>query len=87
MAGPTLQTFLQRGRVRSLYRSLLRATYKQNDARIGGELRAWIRAEFEQSRHVDDPGTVEMLLSQGKGQLRDLLRSMHFTSTAKGPSS
>src|SRR5690606_27444980 len=46
--------FIQRSRVLSLYRTIIRATAQISDTKTRAETRAFVRAEFERHRGVTD---------------------------------
>ncbi|KAI9193707.1 LYR motif-containing protein 2 [Polychytrium aggregatum] len=75
---PTLQQFMTKQKVLSLYREILRATkgLPQDDAEF---IRSWARSDFERYRTVTDPDRIQLLLSQGKVQLRTLEKSVTFS--------
>ncbi|KAG6025353.1 hypothetical protein E4U40_002737 [Claviceps sp. LM458 group G5] len=50
----SLDHFLQRSRVLSLYRTILRATRPIRDTQTKNETRRFVRDEFESHRHVTD---------------------------------
>ncbi|EGY17468.1 uncharacterized protein VDAG_01150 [Verticillium dahliae VdLs.17] len=50
----SLDHFLQRGRVLSLYRTILRGTAHISDPSTKAESRRYARGEFERHRHVTD---------------------------------
>ena len=70
----SLEHFLQRQRVLSLWRDVVRATNKVPEVQTRGELRSFAREEFERYRHVDDLAHIRYLLSTGKEQLKSMSR-------------
>ncbi|KAM0335514.1 hypothetical protein ACHAQA_000562 [Verticillium albo-atrum] len=62
----SLDHFLQRGRVLSLYRTILRGTAHIADPSTKAESRRYARGEFERHRDVTDIGHIRYLLSTGK---------------------
>ncbi|KAI7861870.1 hypothetical protein BDF14DRAFT_237015 [Spinellus fusiger] len=81
----TLDHFLTRGRVISLYRQILRCTkgLDKSDAR---EIRAWARSDFERSRHEVELDKIKSLLSSGKHQMHTLQSSMMIAHANNSPS-
>ncbi|KAI1318213.1 complex 1 LYR protein [Xylariaceae sp. FL0255] len=70
----SLEHFLQRGRVLSLYRTILRGTSHISDAATKVETRGFARAEFERHRGVEDAAHVRYLLSTGKTEWESMER-------------
>ncbi|KAK9779767.1 putative Complex 1 protein [Seiridium cardinale] len=70
----SLDHFLQRGRVLSLYRTILRGTRRIGDPGTRSETRNFARAEFERHREVTDLGHIRYLLSTGKTEWESMER-------------
>ena len=71
----TLDHFLQRQRVLTLWRRVVRATQRippQNPART--EWRSYAREEIERSRYVRDLSQIRYLISTGNGQVDQMQR-------------
>ncbi|CCX07932.1 hypothetical protein FPQ18DRAFT_112725 [Pyronema domesticum] len=66
---PSLQHFIQRGRVLGLWRDILRATKK---SRGKTELRAWAKSEFVRNREVQDLDHIKYLLSTGRKEFNEM---------------
>ncbi|KFX90135.1 hypothetical protein O988_08332 [Pseudogymnoascus sp. VKM F-3808] len=68
--GPTvsLEHFLQRGKVLSLWRRVLRDTRRIGDLQTRAETRKMARDEFELNRNVKDISQIKYLISTGKSQ-------------------
>lgn len=64
----TYTQFLQRSRVLSLYRDILRGTRRMSDPGTREETRRFARSEIERNRHVTDLTHIRYLLSTGKSQ-------------------
>ncbi|KAK4152197.1 hypothetical protein C8A00DRAFT_44698 [Chaetomidium leptoderma] len=62
----SLEHFIQRTRVLSFYRSILRNTRRIADPTTRAETRKFARDEFERHRGVTDLGHIRYLLSTGK---------------------
>lgn len=62
----SLDHFLQRQRVISLYREIARAIYRIPPSPMRVEMLAHARGEFERNRHVSDLGQIRYLISTGK---------------------
>lgn len=75
MKGPSLADFILRAEAIKLYREAMRACSRLH-ARDRDDMRSFIRAEFR-SRPL-----TRMALSQGRGQLRDLLKSLSLAGAA-----
>ncbi|KAK4136289.1 hypothetical protein BT67DRAFT_440439 [Trichocladium antarcticum] len=74
--GPTLslEHFLQRARVLSFYRHILRSTRRIANPTTRAETRQFARDEFERHRRVTDPGHIRYLLSTGKTEWESMER-------------
>ncbi|ELR07470.1 hypothetical protein GMDG_08439 [Pseudogymnoascus destructans 20631-21] len=68
--GPTLslEHFLQRGKVLSLWRRVLRDTRRIADLETRAETRKMARDEFERNKNVKDISQIKYLISTGKSQ-------------------
>ena len=64
----SLNHFLQRQRVLSLWRRILRATYKIPSPDTRKEMRDYARREFERNRGIEDMRHVRYLMSMGKAE-------------------
>ncbi|KAG8422007.1 hypothetical protein J3459_010809 [Metarhizium acridum] len=69
-----LDHFLQRARVLSFYRTILRGTRQIQDPRTKCETRKFVRDEFERHRGVTDISHVRYLLSTGKTEWESMER-------------
>ncbi|KAI8593541.1 LYR motif-containing protein 2 [Geranomyces variabilis] len=85
LKGPvlTLDQFMTRKKVLQLYRDILRnAKYlPETDARF---VKDWARADFERYRGESNSDNIQMLLSQGKVQLRTLENSVTLSKAKFG---
>ncbi|POR32754.1 LYR motif-containing protein 2 [Tolypocladium paradoxum] len=70
----SLDHFLQRTRVLSFYRTILRGTKRIGDARTKAETRKHVRDEFERHRNVKDIAHIRYLLSTGKTEWESMER-------------
>ncbi|KAI1262850.1 complex 1 protein [Xylariaceae sp. FL1019] len=70
----SLEHFLQRARVLSFYRTILRGTSHISDRTTKSETRQFARAEFERHRDVTDPAHVRYLMSTGKTEWESMER-------------
>lgn len=70
----SLDHFLQRQRVIALWRSIVRATNKINNAQTKREMRGFARDEFERYRDVEDLEHIRYLISTGSEQLKSMTR-------------
>ncbi|KAH8887458.1 hypothetical protein GQ53DRAFT_726372 [Thozetella sp. PMI_491] len=70
----SLDHFLQRGRVLSLYRTIIRATRRIPDPTTQRETRKFARDEFERHRGVTDIDHIRYLLSTGKTEWETMER-------------
>jgi len=69
----TLDQFIQRQRVISLWRTILRSLYKiPKDGRA--EPVAYARGEFARNKHVNDTSHIRYLLSTGKAEFDSMQR-------------
>ncbi|KAK4462612.1 LYR motif-containing protein 2 [Cladorrhinum samala] len=70
----SLDHFLQRVRVLSLYRTILRGTRRIADPNTKAETRRFARQEFERNRNVTDISHIRYLLSTGKTEWEGMER-------------
>lgn len=80
--GLTLDHFLLRGQVISLYRQIVRCT-KGMDKRDAKELIQWARADFERYRNEKDIENIKSLISAGKYQMHSLQSSVTLSHAGK----
>lgn len=73
-AAMSLDQFLQRSKVLSLYRTILRGTKRIGDPTTKAESRRYARDEFERHRGVTDSAHVRYLLSTGKTEWEGMER-------------
>jgi hypothetical protein len=69
----SLEHFLLRSRVLSLYRSIARSLYTL-PADKRRESLAYARGEFERNKHERDAGKIRYLISTGKGEWESMER-------------
>ncbi|KAI8997780.1 hypothetical protein BDB01DRAFT_846388 [Pilobolus umbonatus] len=79
--GLTLDHFLLRSQVISLYRQILRCTKGMNkeDAK---ELKSWVKYDFERHRNETNIDNIKALISSGKHQMHALQGSVSLAHTA-----
>ncbi|KAK0724698.1 hypothetical protein B0H67DRAFT_480242 [Lasiosphaeris hirsuta] len=70
----SLEHFLQRARVLSFYRTILRGTREIRDPTTKTETRRFAREEFERHRGVTDLSHIRYLLSTGKTEWESMER-------------
>ncbi|KAK3690129.1 hypothetical protein B0T22DRAFT_481307 [Podospora appendiculata] len=70
----SLDHFLLRARVLSLYRTIIRGTRRIQDPTTRAETRRFAREEFERRRGVTDLGHIRYLLSTGKTEWESMER-------------
>ncbi|KXH65998.1 complex 1 protein [Colletotrichum salicis] len=70
----SLDHFLQRSRVLSLYREIIRGTRRIADPNTRVESRRYARDEFERHRDVTDLGHIRYLISTGKTEWQGMER-------------
>ncbi|KAL3303597.1 complex 1 protein [Colletotrichum asianum] len=70
----SLDHFLQRSRVLSLYREILRGTQRIADPNTRAESRRYARDEFERHRDVTDINHIRYLISTGKTEFQGMER-------------
>ncbi|KAI8240255.1 LYR motif-containing protein 2 [Colletotrichum sp. SAR 10_99] len=70
----SLDHFLQRSRVLSLYREILRGTQRIADPTTRAESRRYARDEFERHRDVTDINHIRYLISTGKTEFQSMER-------------
>jgi Complex 1 protein (LYR family) len=70
----SLDQFLQRQRVLSLWREIVRATNKIPLSNTRNEMRQYARQGFERNRNVTDLIQIRYLISTGKTELEGMQR-------------
>jgi hypothetical protein len=80
----TLEHFLIRQRVLSLYRSIVRAIYSIPSDQRAEPLR-YAKGEFERNWHVTDVGQIRYLVSTGKTEFDGLRRIFDELAVKKKP--
>ncbi|TDZ17934.1 LYR motif-containing protein 2 [Colletotrichum orbiculare MAFF 240422] len=70
----SLDHFLQRSRVLSLYREIIRGTRRIVDPTTRAESRRYARDEFERHRDVTDIAHIRYLISTGKTEWQGMER-------------
>ncbi|KAI8684735.1 LYR motif-containing protein 2 [Fusarium keratoplasticum] len=70
----SLDQFIQRARVLSLYRTILRGTKRIADPATRAESRKYARDEFDRHRGVSDASQIRYLLSRGKTEWEGMER-------------
>ncbi|KAI9228273.1 MAG: hypothetical protein DHS80DRAFT_31000 [Piptocephalis tieghemiana] len=81
----SLKSFIQRARVRALYREALRLARQSQDRSTQHELTSWARHEFDQHRHVQDQDRIETLMTLGRQELRRWRSTMMLSSASETP--
>ncbi|KAJ5225351.1 hypothetical protein N7468_006576 [Penicillium chermesinum] len=66
--------FIQRGRVLSFWREIVRTLNKIPPSSTRNELRSYARQEFERHREVTDSQHIRYLLSTGKTEFQTMSR-------------
>src|SRR2546421_2117158 len=72
----SLEHFVQRQRVLSLWRSIVRTLYKIPKAHRGEPMR-YARNEFERQKNVTDLTQIRYLVSTGKAEFEGMQRYIH----------
>ncbi|KAJ2062465.1 LYR motif-containing protein 2 [Coemansia sp. RSA 455] len=72
----SLQQFIQRGQVLSMYRKYMRLTKQIPDKSSRRELREWIRGDFDRYRTESDPRRIDVLLAQASRQYKNMESGM-----------
>ncbi|KAL2402937.1 hypothetical protein ABEF93_006145 [Exophiala dermatitidis] len=82
----SLDHFIQRQRVLSLWRSILRAAYRiPKSSPTRDETIAYARGEFERNRHVEDLSQIRYLISTGKAEFDGMQRYIdELAANARG---
>lgn len=74
----SLEHFLIRQRVISLYRTIIRALQAlPRDSRQRAELTVYAKGEFERHKEVSDVGKIRYLVSTGKTEFDGMKRYLH----------
>ncbi|KAH8693736.1 hypothetical protein BGW36DRAFT_383601 [Talaromyces proteolyticus] len=71
---PSLDQFIQRQRVLSFWREIIRAVYKIPPSSTRTEMRDYARAEFDRNKGVEDVAHIRYLLSAGKTEFDTMRR-------------
>ncbi|KAL2416425.1 hypothetical protein ABEF95_002540 [Exophiala dermatitidis] len=81
----SLDHFIQRQRVLSLWRSILRAAYRiPKSSPTRDETIAYARAEFERNKHVSELSQIRYLISTGKAEFDGMQRYIDELAAAAG---
>ncbi|XP_030638596.1 LYR motif-containing protein 2 [Chanos chanos] len=75
-AALTLKQFLQRQKILSLYRNMLRAIRQVPDATDRKYLTDWAREEFKRNKDATNQDAIRMMITQANMHLEDLKRSL-----------
>lgn len=78
----SLEHFLQRSRVLSLYRTIIRSIYRIPKSNRSEPL-AYARGEFERNRHVHDLTQIRYLISTGKTEFETMGRYIDELAAAR----
>ncbi|KAK4186285.1 hypothetical protein QBC35DRAFT_501621 [Podospora australis] len=70
----SLEHFVQRSRVLSFYRAILRSTRRISDPTTKADTLRHVRQEFERNKNVTDLGHIRYLLSTGKTEWESMER-------------
>ncbi|SHO78720.1 Uncharacterized protein MSYG_3067 [Malassezia sympodialis ATCC 42132] len=81
--GPSFKFFLQKGKVLSLYRSLIRSTRGIANMEARWETIAWFRGEIEHVRTETDPNRIESHLTHGRITLKQMESSFSLSSAGQ----
>ncbi|KAH8550267.1 hypothetical protein BGW37DRAFT_558324 [Umbelopsis sp. PMI_123] len=73
--GLSLEHFLAKRRVISLYRDILRSLKGLNKTEAE-EIRQWARSDFEHYRNEKDLEKIKSLITSGKQQMRNVQQSL-----------
>lgn len=73
---PSLEHFIQRQRVLSLYRDIVRSLYRHLAPPQRAESIAYARREFERNKGVSDLGHIRYLISTGKAEWDGMRRGV-----------
>ena len=73
----SLESFIQRQRVLSLYRTILRSIFEIPKSPNRSETIGYARVEFERNRHVEDVTQIRYLISTGKTEFEKMERYIH----------
>ncbi|SAM06767.1 hypothetical protein [Absidia glauca] len=78
----SLNHFLLRGQVISLYRKFLRCT-KGLNKKDAQELRHWVRSDFERYRNERDLDKIKNLITSGQHQMHTLQGSVSMAQASR----
>ncbi|KAF9975653.1 LYR motif-containing protein 2 [Actinomortierella ambigua] len=81
--GPSLEYFMTRARVLSLYREIQRTVRKVENPLDRQYLQDWARSDFERYRHETSQDKIKSLLSQGKHQFHALETNLMLSKGKK----
>lgn len=74
--GPTFESFVFKGQVLQVYRSMLRDTAQLNDAKLRREVRDVVKGEFKSCAGVTDMDTKRSLLVGGIRNWKSVANNM-----------
>ncbi|XP_004860260.1 LYR motif-containing protein 2 [Heterocephalus glaber] len=72
----TLKQFLRRQQVLLLYRRILQAIRQIPNACDRQYLKHWAREEFERNKSATEEDTIQMMITQGNIQLKELEKTL-----------
>ncbi|KAM0786675.1 hypothetical protein ACM66B_002122 [Microbotryomycetes sp. NB124-2] len=77
----SLDYFLTRAKVLSLYRQFIRATKGFGDIQARWDTVQWVRQDFERYRFIQDQTRIKTLISMGQRQLKQINQTGHLIGT------
>ncbi|KAM4529996.1 LYR motif-containing protein 2 [Fundulus diaphanus] len=75
-AALSLKQFLQRQRVLTLYRNMLRTIRQVPDEADRKYLRDWARDEFKRNKDATNQDAIRMMITQASNHLEELQKSL-----------
>ncbi|KAM9354030.1 LYR motif-containing protein 2 [Pholidichthys leucotaenia] len=75
----SLKQFLQRQKVLSIYRNMLRTIRQVPDEQDRKYLRDWARAEFQKNKNSTDQDTIRMMITQANNHLGELQKALSLS--------
>ncbi|KAK6512405.1 hypothetical protein TWF481_001291 [Arthrobotrys musiformis] len=79
-----LDRWIQRSRVLSLWREILRTVRHIEDPATREEMRSWARHEFKRNKNVQEMMQIRYLISQGKHEMETIIFYLNYATSQLG---
>ncbi|XP_043923103.1 LYR motif-containing protein 2 [Protopterus annectens] len=77
----TFKQFLQRQKVLSLYRDILRTVREVQNESDRQYLKSWAREEFRRNKDAKEEDVIRMMITQGNLQLQELKKTLQLAKS------